>query len=799
MTDVASVSLSSAGSLLVRQPEKGAADEKKIANGSLRVAVRQQPPESVYRVRVATTPELRRARKLSDELKKRFFEPVLTIFDDGQKDYTVLIGKFETRGDATGLMKRLRAAGYDDLRLVDKPIAASEAEADANPRAAKYKAQPSSAARAAKPVAAPQLVALSGNNTAVSSARALVVSAAVADNENAAARSKLTGSPSKSRDAKPPATAGSESAASQIVSVEGKPYRGEIHLLLNARGRINVVNSLPLEEYLRGVVPAELSPAHFPELEALKAQAVAARSFALARIGRNNELGFDLVDDTRDQVYGGLSVERQLTDRAVEETRGVVAVYPNDQKKLIPIEALYTANCGGRTENNEEVFGGTPLPYLRGVACAPDQRVFESRAITTKREVEAPAGFEGRPLAREIGTLSVLGFQLPRQVTSQYLRDAPNRDELRNWIEQLGRLSCGTPRLASGDFARLAGFARAIAESVYGGRAATLLAPADVDYLLDGLPVRDLPREARADVALLLRDGILNLSGGFDWRAAITRAQAIEVLARAIIYEPRTGNVKPRLLLTSETAECAQKGRLVIARSPASSDGATRAPGSRFTTVNTSRSSKNSQSSDPKGEDANANGLEIAEQAWLFRKLGGISYPVDRLVLVGGERVTYHLNNRGQIDLLEASISDRSAASDRFSNIAQWQERVPAEDLQRRLAGARINVGRVENVEPVAFSSSSRVTEVEITGDKGRARVRRQQIRSLFGLKEHLFVVDRETDAQGRAIAFVFTGRGWGHGVGLCQIGAYGLAKEGYSYRAILEKYYTGITLQKMY
>ena len=73
------------------------------------------------------------------------------------------------------------------------------------------------------------------------------------------------------------------------------------------------------------------------------------------------------------------------------------------------------------------------------------------------------------------------------------------------------------------------------------------------------------------------------------------------------------------------------------------------------------------------------------------------------------------------------------------------------------------------------------------------------QIRNALGLKENLFVIDRERDERGRVTAFVFTGRGWGHGVGMCQTGAYGLAKEGYSFTAILQKYYTGVKVQKMY
>jgi stage II sporulation protein D len=66
-------------------------------------------------------------------------------------------------------------------------------------------------------------------------------------------------------------------------------------------------------------------------------------------------------------------------------------------------------------------------------------------------------------------------------------------------------------------------------------------------------------------------------------------------------------------------------------------------------------------------------------------------------------------------------------------------------------------------------------------------------------LKENLFVVDREFDARGRVTTFVFTGRGWGHGVGMCQVGAYGLAKQGWSAEQILKAYYSGIQLTRIY
>ena len=191
--------------------------------------------------------------------------------------------------------------------------------------------------------------------------------------------------------------------------------------------------------------------------------------------------------------------------------------------------------------------------------------------------------------------------------------------------------------------------------------------------------------------------------------------------------------------------------------------------------------------------------FEVEADAWLFRSMGGASYAVDRLALIGGERITYHLNSRGRVDFLEAVPSERGASSDRFSSIAQWSQRFTREELERKLARSRVNVGTLTSIEPIAFSQSQRVTEVELTGDEGRARLRGRQIIGALGLRENLFVVDTEKDLSGGVVAFVFTGRGWGHGVGLCQTGAFGLAREGYTYTAILQKYYTGIKLQRMY
>jgi SpoIID/LytB domain protein len=149
------------------------------------------------------------------------------------------------------------------------------------------------------------------------------------------------------------------------VRFNEKAYRGRLEVFANTRGSLTVVNVVALEDYVRGVVPNELSPGGWPELEALKAQAVAARTYAVSNLGRFAAEGFDLTPDTRSQVYGGRSTEHPLTDRAVNETRGRVATYAGR-----PINALYTSTCGGRTEDAENIFGGEAVAYLRGRECA---------------------------------------------------------------------------------------------------------------------------------------------------------------------------------------------------------------------------------------------------------------------------------------------------------------------------------------------------------------------------------------------------------------------------------------------
>ncbi len=836
MTDVTSASVSCASGLVFNRSSEDFEQGERVSIGSLRVELRKQPgmiatlPSSAarYTVFVGSSSEARNARKLEDRLKLEFFDPVATTFDDMKEQYVVTIGRFTNRDEAAKMVDRLLEAGYKAPRIVadssidTRDTLTPELVTDTTARDAKYKAEPGASRRAViKADRGPaQMVAIAADKVVASIEDELIVSAG--DESAIVTRANTSKSDFASTIAP--------------VRVGNKDYRGEIHVVLNPRGRINVVNALPLEQYLRGVVPMEISATAYAELEAIKAQAVASRSFALASLGQNSAEGYDLVADSRAQVYGGLVAERELTNRAIEETRGIAAVFPNEDGRLIPIQALYTANCGGRTENNEEVFGGKALPYLRSVVCVPERWSLAGRDIVTTRTSESLVGTEGFSIAREVALLSVLGLPLPHRVTSHYLRGAPDQDEVKSWAEQIARLALkDKPFSARGDVTRLAEFTRLVATSVYGeGQASARLSYDDVDYLLAGFRIEQLPGEARADVALLLKDGILRLpaESTFDGRATITRGQAIETLARALFLKSQPSDIKSETsgsgfqipALRSEIAAPAEQGRLMIAL-PNSTASSTQTQSSRFARMNTSASrtavrpapqggSRESKSSKAAKKDIakyalNAqagsrqdfqyDGVEIAEAAWLFRAVGGESYAVDRLTLIGGERVTYHLNAAGQADFLEATMPERGVSIDRSSGVAPWQERISIQELQQRLTRAHVKIGRLAQIEPVSLSASRRIIEVDVKGDEGRARLGRSQIRSALALKEHLYTIDHETDARGRLIAVVFAGRGLGHGVGMCQAGAYRLAKEGLSYTVILQKYYTGIKVQEMY
>ncbi len=146
----------------------------------------------------------------------------------------------------------------------------------------------------------------------------------------------------------------------QIAIAGAGTYRGALEVVPTGSdpGSLNVVNALPVDQYVKGVIPNE-SPPSWPQAE-LRSQAVAARSFALTgAVGGN---GFDLYNDTRSQVYEGMASETAATNEAADATRGQVVMYGGRIA-----ETYFSACSGGHTESVQNVFYGPSVPYLVGV------------------------------------------------------------------------------------------------------------------------------------------------------------------------------------------------------------------------------------------------------------------------------------------------------------------------------------------------------------------------------------------------------------------------------------------------
>jgi len=145
------------------------------------------------------------------------------------------------------------------------------------------------------------------------------------------------------------------------IIIDERPFRGQITLIRTADNHITVVNNINVEDYVKGILYHEVSN-HWP-MEALKAQAVASRTYALYSINPADK-PYDLTNDIYSQVYGGRSSERYRTDLAVDYTRGQVLTYDN---KIIP--AYFHATCGGMTEDAQALWHLPDIPPLRGVPC----------------------------------------------------------------------------------------------------------------------------------------------------------------------------------------------------------------------------------------------------------------------------------------------------------------------------------------------------------------------------------------------------------------------------------------------
>ena len=536
--------------------------------------------------------------------------------------------------------------------------------------------------------------------------------------------------------------------ADQDLSVDGVAYRGLLEVRATAAGALTVINVLNLEDYLRGVVPNELSPVSFPQLEALKAQAVAARTYALRNRGQFEAQGYDICATPACQVYRGRASEHPLTDQAVQETRGVIASYRGNL-----INALYTSTCGGHTEDAVNIFEGEhEVPYLTGVACLPERSAWD-----IVRTTASPRGFgDGdRGLNRDAALLIALGVLDPGSYSASALEGPATDQDIRHWVKALAASLRreGCEGAGDGPVTRRGAFFHHLVTGLCWDKRQKLMGPEDTTYLLQVEDRGELAGEGETlATALLMQDGIVTPHSDNTLRpsAPVTRAEAVSMLARAAL---RAG---PPDLLDGEFRSASAAGLAV-----------------------------------QRGEELETHPL--APEVRLFRSLDGSVQAPSELILEVGEKVRFVLHD-GRVSFLEVQQSLMGASADRDSRYYRWEVRMTPGEIAG--AAARYGtVGAVRDIVPLRLGVSGRVVEMAIRGSDGEMVIKGLKVRWALGLRENLFVVDREMDGAGGVGRFIFTGKGWGHGVGLCQVGAAGMAQAGSRFESILTHYYTGVRL----
>ena len=526
------------------------------------------------------------------------------------------------------------------------------------------------------------------------------------------------------------------------IEVDGNPYRGYLEIFVNPSNTFTLVNVVHLEDYLKGVVPAELSPKSFPEKEAIKAQAIAARTYAEKRRGQFAADGYDICASPACQVYRGVSVEHPMANEAIRETTGEVLTY---QGQLV--DALYTSTCGGRTENAENVFSSAQ-PYLVSRACFLESRGNVVRSSNPK------------PLSLEAAALSLLGITSPTtSTTGAAVSEARAREWLERVLAQLGQTPCFSADARNRSSpVDVVGLGRLLGETLCWERRLPFLMSAEdaarivpASGALSGLSESD-----RRHLAFAIQEDLVRPDPeGLDPGRALSPREVLATLYRVIVERGEPP-------LRAATLERIEAGRLFV-------------------------------TDETLGDKENELSTILATERYLYRKAGASRYYASELRLLAGDSVQFHMGDGG-IDMLV--LVSEGASFDRSSRLSHWVVRKSNEDLSREVNASR-RIGEIVDLRPKRYGRSGRIVELEIVGTRGSLDLEGLAVRRALGIRENLFFVDTQRGPDGTIEGWVFTGRGWGHGVGMCQVGAYGMAAAGYGYRQILSHYYSGIRVER--
>ena len=489
-----------------------------------------------------------------------------------------------------------------------------------------------------------------------------------------------------------------EPAGEWPVVVGGwRRYRGRVRARAVGNETL-VINELNMESYLKGVVPVEMGPSQFPELDALKAQAVAARTYAAAHLGDHEDEGWDLCATPACQAYYGRSAEHSLSNRAVEETAGLVAAYLGQ-----PIDAMYTSTCGGHTEDAAVLFEDRAQPYLVGVPCAWERPIPLTGTTDPGPWVDATSF--SAAIARE-----VLGLE-PHTTPASILARVLERT----------------------------------------GQTAHLLAPIDAEAFAASL---------LAAAGIDPPAGIAPAVGGLERLLFLTDLYKIP-------FDPPTDGLDGNWPAAAALAALELRGDIVR-------DSGEAVPRPRGAGIFPRRADR--------GED-----LPSPLPLWQ-RWSGGFRRLALTEVLPGTALERIRVGDR--IIALVVKRSGGNGEADRRSAWREWVREKSWTEL-RKLTG----VPTLERLTVTQRSRSGRVVGLVAVGAGGATTEWTGfDIRRVLELPETLFAMHLRTDPDGEKMVH-FLGRGWGHGIGLCQNGAYGLARAGMTFDRILSHYYTGIEI----
>lgn len=522
--------------------------------------------------------------------------------------------------------------------------------------------------------------------------------------------------------------------SAETIVIDKQPYRSAARLFINARGLINVINVLNFEEYLYGVVPAEMGPSIYDEVEALKAQAVAARTYAFRNRGQFEAEGYDICPGPACQAYKGFAAEHELSTRAVRETSGLILTM-NGQ----PVDTLYTSTCGGETSDVDTMFPGRNDPHLKRAKCVELDMVDiagrDDSGLLTRQQVDARlfAALAALPetsawSAREVSRATVAAMRLAGATSiPEPLPASSRRGDVLEYL------------------ASMMGLDRA-------GR--TLTMPEDRTYWFP-------QSNARESVPFLVASFLTKY--GIEPTQYLDRLSLEQAMPREELYALLLSWVREHTVLaTSEGKIFRIEGRRVTLKQ--------------------------------KGETATH---ALPAGIPIFRQLGDRYQEYEKVPVLVGDRMTVMLSPSRQPMAAIVQANYDGASFDRTSNFANWTRSYRADELVTTI-NRRQPIQQLMDIRPVRVDASQRIAEMEFTAEGGRTFVLRGlPIRWSLNVPDNLFVFDKTRDPDG-VDRYTFYGKGWGHGTGMCQVGAYGMAFRGRTYDEILRNYYTGVEIARM-